>query len=486
MELENGGRGMAKMNEYTFFDATALAALVRQKQVKAIELVDVAIERIERLNPTLNAVVTPMVEQAREMAVGKLADGPFAGVPFLLKDLGAPCAGVRMTMGSDFMRNFVPDHDNELVARLKRAGLIIVGKTNTPELGILPTTEPRLFGPSRNPWDIHRTPGGSSGGSAAAVSARFVPMAHGNDGGGSIRIPASCCGLFGLKPTRARNPLGPDFGDLFSGLVIDHALTRSVRDSAALLDATAGPDVGDPYWAPPPARPFLQEVGADPGRLHIAFTTTTPRGVKVHTDCISAVEDAAALCAELGHEVVEASPELNGELITKNFIALWSVGCAWTIDGFGLATGRAPNSDQFEPLTWALYEMGRKQSASSYLLSLTFLQRVARDIARFFLKYDIWLTPTLGEPPVPLGTFDSPPDNPLEGLRRAIAFVPFTPICNATGQPAMSIPLYWNAGGLPVGVHFIGRFGDEATLFRLAAQLESARPWADRRPPILD
>jgi len=457
---------------------------VRQRQVKAIEIVDAAIERIERLNPTLNAVVTPMYEQARAAAMGGLANGPFVGVPFLLKDLGAPFDGVRMTMASAFMRNFIPDHDSELVTRLKRAGLIIVGKTNAPELGILPTTEPRLFGPSHNPWDINRTPGGSSGGSAAAVAARLVPMAHGNDGGGSIRIPASCCGLFGLKPTRARNPMGPDFGDIFSGLVIDHALTRSVRDSAALLDATAGPDVGDPYWAPPPARPFLQEVGADPGRLRIAFTTTAPTGVKIHTDCISAVRDAAALCAELGHEVVEAAPEVNGEGVTQTFMVLWSAGCAWSIDGMGLVTGKTPTQDQFEPLTWALYEMGRQQRASSYLLSLAFLQRVARDIARFFLKYDVWLTPTLSEPPVPLGTFDSPPENPLQGLRRAEAFVPFTPICNATGQPAMSVPLYWNAEGLPVGVHFVGRFGDEATLFRIAAQLEEARPWVGRRPPV--
>ena len=242
---------MVKADEFTSLDATALAALVRQKQVKAIELLEAAIERIERLNPALNAVVTPMYEQAREAAAGKLPDGPFAGVPFLLKDLGAPYAGVRMTMGTTFLRSFVPDHESELVTRLKRAGLIIVGKTNTPELGILPTTEPRLFGPSHNPWDIDRTPGGSSGGSAAAVAARIVPMAHANDAGGSIRIPASCCGLFGLKPTRARNPFGPDLGDIFSGLVIDHAVTRSVRDSAALLDATAGPDVGDPYWCHP-------------------------------------------------------------------------------------------------------------------------------------------------------------------------------------------------------------------------------------------
>ncbi len=475
---------MIKMDEFISFDATGLAALVRQKQVKAIELIDASIERIKRLNPMLNAVVTPMFEQAREAATGSIPDGPFSGVPFLLKDLGAPYAGVRMTMGSSFMHNFVPDHDSELVSRLKRSGLIIVGKTNTPELGILPTTEPRLFGPCRNPWDVNRTPGGSSGGAAAAVAASFVPMAHGNDGGGSVRIPASCCGLFGLKPTRGRIPLGPDFGDIFSGLVIDHVITRSVRDSAGVLDATAGPDIGDPYWAPPPARPFLQEVGADPGRLRIAFTTQTLTGLKVHLDCISAVQDAAKLCESLGHELEEASPEINGEMMSRAFMVIWSAGCAWTIDGMRLVTGQAPKQEQFEPLTWALYEMGRQQSASSYLLSLTYLQRSARAIARFFHKYDLWLTPTLAEPPVPLGFFDSPPENPLQGLRRAEAFVPFTPLCNATGQPAMSVPLYWNADELPVGVHFVARFGDEATLFRLAAQLESARPWANRRPNL--
>ncbi len=475
---------MVKMDEFITYDATGLAELVRERQVQATELIDASIERIERFNPTINAVVTPMFEQARREAAGKLISGPFSGVPFLLKDLGAPCIGVRMTMGSTFMRDFVPDHDSELVARYKRAGLIIIGKTNTPELGILPTTESRLFGPCRNPWNRDRTSGGSSGGAASAVAARFVPMAHGNDGGGSIRIPASCCGIFGLKPTRARNPLGPDFGDIFSGLVSDHALTLSVRDSAALLDATSGPDVGDPYWAPPPERPFLQEVGVDPGRLRIAFTTKTFTGIKVHEDCVKAVWDAVNLCSDLGHELVEASPELNGEMVTHAFMVIWSSGCAWTIDGLGLATGRRPTQDQFEPLTWALYEMGRQQSASTYLLALSFLQRIARTIGQFFQKYDLLLTPTLAEPPVPLGTFDSPPENPLQGLRRAEAFVPFTPICNATGQPAMSVPLYWNEEGLPVGVHFVGRFGDEATLFRLAAQLESARPWMGRSPNL--
>jgi amidase len=475
---------MADFDDLAFLDATAQAELVRRKEVSAVELVEAAIARIERLNPSLNAVIAPMYEQARTAAAGSLPGGPFTGVPFLLKDLQAAYAGVALTSGSSFLRDFVPAHDSELVVRLKRAGLVIVGKTNTPEFGILPTTEPRLFGPSRNPWDTNRTTGGSSGGSAAAVAAGMVPMAHANDGGGSIRIPASCCGLFGLKPTRARNPLGPNFGDVFSGLVAEHAVTRSVRDSAALLDATSGPDLGDPYWAPPPARPFLQEVGADPGRLRIAFTAAAPTGVPVHADCVSAVREAAALCAELGHEVEEATPVIDGEMLRQAFMTMWAAGNAAILDGAALALRRVLAPEHFEPLTWALAEMGRRRNGADYLLALNWLQRVARDVARFFTSYDVWLTPTLGEPPVPLGTFDAAPDNPMQGMMRAATFVPFTPICNATGQPAMSVPLFWNAEGLPVGAHFVGRFGDEATLFRLAAQLETARPWANRRPPV--
>lgn len=477
---------MTGFDDLTFLDATAQAELIRKKEVQPTELVEAAIERIERLNPTINAVVTPMYDKGREAALGKLAEGPFSGVPFLIKDLLAYYKGVRMTLGSQLMSDFVPDHDSELVTRLKRAGLIILGKTNTPEFGILPTTEPRLFGASRNPWDTGRSTGGSSGGSAAAVAAGLVPMAHGNDGGGSIRIPASCCGLFGLKPTRARNPLGPDFGDIMGGLVAEHAITRSVRDSAALLDATSGPDTGDPYWAPPPGRPFLQEVGAKPGCLRVAFSTETVTKVKLHRDCVSAVRDAAALCEELGHEVVEAAPEVDGELLSDTFMVLWASGCAATLESIAHIRGRNPSPKNVEPLTWALGEMGRKHNSTEYLLALQTLQRLARQVACFFIDYDLWLTPTLGEPPVPLGTFDSPPDDPLRGLRRSIEFVPFTPLCNATGQPAMSVPLFWNDEGLPVGVHFVGRFGDEATLFRLAAQLEEARPWAERRPTILE
>ena len=476
---------MVRLAELTLLDATAQADLVRRKQVKPIELVDAAIERIERVNPTINAVVTPMYDQARAAANGKLPRGPFTGVPFLLKDIFVSYAGVPLTSGSAFLRNFVPDFDSELVTRQKRAGLVIMGKTNTPEFGLLPTTEPQLFGPTRNPWNTGRSSGGSSGGSAAAVAAGLVPAAHGNDGGGSIRIPASCCGVFGLKPTRARNPAGPDYGDVMNGFVVDHALTRSVRDSAALLDATCGPDVGDPYWAPPRKRPYLKEVGADPGRLRIAFSFKSPVTEKrAHRDCVAAVRDAAALCADLGHTVEEAAPSVPGELVTQQFITVYAAGCALAINGYSFLSGQAPTPEQFEPVTWVFYEQGQRRSASDYQLAILLLQRTSRDIAQFFTNYDIWLTPVLPEPPLPLGSFDSPPEDPLRGFNLAAAVAPFTALCNFTGQPAMSVPLYWNKGGLPIGTHFVARFGDEATLFRLAAQLEEARPWAGRRPPV--
>lgn len=475
---------MGLAEELGFMDACAQAELVRKREVQPLELVNAAIERIERLNPSLNAVVTPMFDLARRAAQEKLPDGPFQGVPFLLKDLMAAYAGVPMSLGAALLKNFIPDQDSELVTRLKRAGLIIVGKTNTPEFGILPTTEPRLFGPCHNPWDTTRTTGGSSGGSSSAVASGLVPMAHANDGGGSIRIPASCCGLFGLKPTRARNPLGPNFGDVMSGIVCEHGVTRSVRDSASLLDATSGPDLGDPYWAPPPARPFRQEVGVDPGKLRIAYSTIALDGTEVHPDCREAVRNTARLLEEVGHRVTEAFPRVDGEQMNRAFLTLWSAGCASTLEGIEFILGRAMKPEDMESLTWTLYEIGRTQTGAKYLLALQTVQRMARDVARFFLDYDIWLTPTLALPPLPLGRFEPGPDDPLKGLRQASAFAPFTPICNLTGQPAMSVPLFWNGEGLPIGSHFIGRFGDEALLFRLAAQLESARPWANRRPPV--
>jgi amidase len=466
-------------------DATELAGLVRRKEVTPAELVEAAIDRIERINPTLNAVVTPMFDQAREAARGPLPEGPLTGVPFLVKDLIASCQGVRLTSGSRSLAEFVSGQDSELVARLRRSGLIIVGKTNTAEFGLMPTTECHLFGPTRNPWDTTRTPGGSSGGSAAAVATGLVPMAHGNDGGGSIRIPASCCGLFGLKPSRARNPLGPEYGDVMSGLVVEHGLTRTVRDSAALLDATAGPAPGDPYVAPPPVRPFVQEVGADPGRLRIAFSAKALAEVQVHADCLAALDNAAKLCAELGHEVFEAAPRIdNAENLSRVFGVLWTAGLACSIQAGSRTTGRPISEEDFEPLTWALYQKGLRKSGADYLTALQTAQAMTRQVAAFMSDVDVWMTPTLAQPPVPLGGFEAAPGDTLKGWRASYDFAPFTAPCNVTGQPAMSVPLYWSADGLPIGTQFIGRFGDEATLFRLASQLEAARPWADKRPPV--
>jgi len=471
-------------DDFVSLDAFAQAELVRRREVHPVELLEAAIARIEHLNPELNAVVTRLYDQARAASTREIPDGAFSGVPFLLKDLGTSYAGAPMTSGSRLFRNYVPEYDSELVRRLKNAGLIIIGKTNTPELGILPTTESVLFGPARNPWDTSKTTGGSSGGSAAAVAAGLVPMAQGGDGGGSIRIPASCCGVFGLKPTRARTPLGPEVGDIMSGLVVVHALTRSVRDSAALLDATAGPDLGDPYYAPPQSCPFLQEVRTEPGRLRIGYTTKTFEGDEVNNDCVEAVHDAAKLCSALGHQVEEASPVVDGERLKSAFTVLWAAGCAGSLDAYSQRTSRPVDLEQVEPLTRALYEMGRSYTASDYLVAVRWLQVFSRQIAHFFEDVDVWLTPTLAEPPVTLGTFEATPDEPLAGFYRSFDFVPFTPVCNVTGQPAMSVPLYWNKENLPVGVHFIGRYGDESTLFRLAAQLETARPWIGRQPPL--
>ena len=475
---------MPTTDEFGFIDATAQAEMVRSGDVTPAELVEGAIERIERLNPALNAVITPMYDEAREAATQPIPDGPFSGVPFLVKDFLAEYAGVRFTESSAFLGEFVPDEDAELVKRWKRAGLIAVGKTNLPEMAVGATTEPARFGPTRNPWDTSRTPGGSSGGAGAAVASGMLPMAHGNDAGGSIRIPASCCGIFGLKPTRARNPLGPHYGDMMSGLVTEHALTRSVRDSATLLDATSGPSVGDPYWAPPPVRPFAQEVGADPGKLRIAFSTQSLLGTPMHKDCLDAVLDATTLCTVLGHEVVEAAPSVEAEALWETFTTIMSAGFGWAVADWARRLGREPGEGDLEPFVAAFAEKGRSVSGSDYLLQVQEMQRLSRQVGRFFEDFDMWLTPALGMPPVPLGTLVYSGGDPFEHRRKTAAFAPFTYVANLTGQPAMSVPLFWNEEGLPIGTHFTGRFGDEATLFRLASQLESARPWADRRPRV--
>ncbi len=471
-------------DETAFMDAADQAGLVARGEATPLELVEAAVERARKTGPGLNALVTPMFEIARERAAGPLPDGPFKGVPFILKDLLAGYAGVRMTFASRFLADYVPDHDSELVTRHKAAGLVTIGKANASELGILPASEPELFGPCRNPWNPSLSTGGSSGGSAAAVAAGVVPMAHANDAGGSIRIPASCCGVFGLRPTRGRNSFAPDAGDVMSGLVVEHAVTRSVRDSAILLDATCGPAPGDPYYPPPPALPYAKEVRRDPGRLRVGFTVKPPVPTEVHGDCVKAVESVAGLCEELGHDIEEMVVELDAAAVTRAFTTVYMSGAAWTVDAMAMLTGNTPSQDLLEPLTWAMREAGRSISASDYLLAVTTLQGMGRAVTAAFAPYDVVLTPVITRPPYPLGTFDSPPGNPMLGLIRAADLVPFTVIANFTGLPAMSVPLYWNGEDLPVGTQFTGRYADEATLFRLAAQLEEARPWAGRVPPL--
>ena len=472
------------MNDVARLDATAQAELVRKKQIKPSELLEGAIGRIDRLNPEINAVVTKMYDEAKKSIDAGLPEGPFTGVPFLLKDLSASYAGARQTSGSRFCKDYVSPVDSVIVQRHKAAGLVICGKTNTPEYGLLPTTEPELLGAATNPWNTGRSTGGSSGGAGAAVASGMVPMAHASDGGGSIRIPASCNGVFGVKPTRARISSGPLVGDVMNGLTNEHAETRSVRDSAALLDATRGNAPGDPYVAPEPERPYLQEVGANPGKLRIAFARQTPLGLPLHPDCIAAVEDAAALCEELGHHVEEAAPSVTGDQLVQAFTALWSAGNAWTIKGMAMAMGKEPKEEDFEIMTWAMYQQGLQVSASDYLLAISALQFLSRQIADWHQGYDVWLTPTLAAPPVELGWITSTPEEPMRAFTRAAEWVPYTPIMNVTGQPAMSVPLYWNDEGLPIGAHFAAPYNGEAILFRLAAQLEEARPWSGKRPPV--
>lgn len=470
-------------SEFGTLDATALAALVRRGEVSALDLVDDAIARCEAVNGTLNAVVTTMYEQARERAAGALPQGPFRGVPFLMKDFAAEVAGVAFQEGSAFLAGYRPAVDAEIYRRLCRAGLVTIGKTNLPEFAIGVTTEPRLFGPTRNPWDPRRTPGGSSGGSAAAVAARVVPMAHGNDVGGSIRIPAAACGLVGLKPSRGRTTLAPHYGDILAGFFVEHGLTRSVRDCAALLDAIAGPASGEPCEAPPPPRPFVDELEHAPGRLRIGYSTVTPLGDPLDEACVQAVEDTARLLADLGHEVSVAAPEFDAlELWTKYTTLLASL-VAWAVADWARRLGREPEQGHFEPFVWAFAERGRALSAADYLLAMQDVQREVRALCRFYSDHDIWLTSTLGQPPVELGTLVYGGD-PFELRRRMARFSPYTYLTNATGQPAVSLPLHESADGLPIGLHFTARYGAEATLFRLAAQLEQACPWAARRPSV--
>jgi len=477
-------------NDLAVLDATAQAELVRAGKVSPRELIDAAIARIEAMNPQLNAVIIPLFEQARRQAQAPaLPDGPFRGVPLLIKDLFCQTKGDPFHAGMRLLRarGWIADHDTYLAAKFRAAGLICVGRTNVPELGPIPTTEPLAYGATHNPWDITRSPGGSSGGSAAAVAAGMVPVAHGNDGGGSIRIPASACGLVGLKPSHGRTSLGPDVGDSWNGAIAEHVLTRSVRDTAAILDAVAGPMPGDPCIAPAPARPFREAVGASPGTLRIGVLTEVPgRVAEVDADCVAAVQDAARLLESLGHRVEAAYPAALDEAeFSMHFGTVVTTWTARDLDFWSAQIGHSIGPTDVEPHTWELAQMGRAVAAKDYVAATIWLQAFTRRVEGWWAGgFDLLLTPTMAEPPSVLGDMVGTPEDPLRGFTRSLPFAAFTAPFNVTGQPAISLPLYWNAQGLPIGTQLVAAYGREDMLLRVAAQLEQARPWRQRRPPV--
>jgi len=473
------------------FDATAQADLVRRREVTPRELVDAAIDRLERLNPQLNAVILPALEEARAQAVApSLPRGPFHGVPFLMKDLGGPESGRPYCAGMRFLKEagWIEREDSHLTASFRAAGLVSLGRTNTPELGLLPTTEPEAFGPTRNPWNPAHSAGGSSGGSAAAVAAGIVPAAHASDGGGSIRIPASMCGLVGLKPTRGRNSFGPALGERWSGFSAEFAVTRSVRDAATLLDITAGPRPGDPYSAAPPALSFAEVLAAPPPRLRIGVMGDAPRDrdVTLDSECVAAVDRAARVLGELGHTIDDSHPDaLDDAGVMAAFVTVIAANIARTLEAWGERVGRAVAPADVEPLTWAVAERGGALGAAELLASLEYVHRFGRRMAAWWHDgFDLLLTPTSAAPPPPLGYVSSTADDPFRGFIRSAPYGVFTSPFNMSGQPAISLPLHWSAGGLPIGVQLVAAYGREDLLLQVAAQLEQAAPWKDRRPPI--
>jgi amidase len=463
--------------------AVELAELVRNGDVTSRDLVEASLARIEQVNPALNHWTLLDGEQALQTAdsIGPGDERPFAGVPIGIKDLYSPVAGLRMAHGSDLLGEYTPDYDYALVRRFREAGFVLMGKTQTPEFGILPVTEPRRFGPARNPWDPERTTGGSSGGSAGAVASGCVPVAHASDGGGSIRIPAACCGLVGLKPSRGRVSHAPDLGDHF--LSTDGVVARSTADSAALLDLISGPEPGDATWAPPPSERFAQAAAREPGKLRIALTVDTPIESELDPVAVKAARDAAALLDELGHDVEEAPAAWKDADLLPVFSVLWATNVAASIMHGSLVTGTQPNEESVERVSWWLYETGMGFKAPEYLGALVRLQAFAREVVSMWDTYDVVLTPALAKRPVRHGEIDPMGENPAYEFKKSGEFTPYTAAFNVTGQPAISVPLFHGDDGLPLAVQLVGAPLAEATVLQLSAQLEQARPWADRTPP---
>ncbi len=475
---------MSGFADHELYDAIGLADLVRRNKVTAHQLLEAAIERVEVRNAAVNAVVIKLYDYGKKAIADGLPHGPFRGVPFLMKDLTSPVAGISMNRGSKFFAGTPPARaDSEHVKRLKRAGLVIFGRTNTPELGLSLTCEPQLYGPTRNPWDVARISGGSSGGAAAAVAARMLPMAHASDGFGSIRAPAACCGLVGLKPTRSRNTFAPFSGEGLGGLSTEHAVTLTLRDCAALLDATCGSGPGDPYAAPPPAGPYLKEVGADPGTLRIAWTAQAPNGAKIESEYLRVLAETVKICADLGHHVEERDPDLDRAAIVPTFLTLASANTVVNLASHPTA-GRPAREDEMERITWLTAKRGENISAADYVRATQAAHRLGRQMAMFHSEWDVLLTPGLSAAPVRLGWIDMMMEDIDEYWRRVFTFSPFTVGFNLTGQPALMLPLGQSSVGLPLAVQLVGRYGDEATLFRLGAQLEAAAPWFGRKPAL--
>jgi amidase len=472
------------MKNYENYDALGLAELVKRGEASAEQLLEAAISRAEARDGALGAIVIPMFEEARKAVAAGVPSGPFEGVPFLLKDLHIAWPGVTLSNGSKLFADYVPDVESELVARYRKAGLVVFGKSHSPEYGLTTSTESRLYGQTKNPWNLEYTSGGSSGGASAAVAAGILPMANASDGGGSIRIPASCCGLFGMKPTRGRTPLGPAAGEGWAGMSAVHAVSRSVRDSAALLDATAGADLGAPYAAQPPARPFLDEVSRAPGKLRIAVQTQAWNGIEPHADCLAALADAAALSADLGHEVVDAPFAVDPAVLAPATITILSANTRVMMEQRAKSLGRPLREDDVEPGTWALANLSQKHGSTDYVRAVQTIHATGRALAGHLESYDVILSPTMTMPPHPLGLLSlSNPDRAAQGLA-VLQTVGYTQLANATGHPAMSVPLFWSDAGLPIGIQFMGRMNQEGLLYQLAGQLESARPWFDRRPAL--